>query len=491
MKTLLRSRANYVFPFVWIAIIALFWLYGLEQYPVLHGDEAWFGNVAYLSSISADYDWHGMNLYTGAIQQNLVAAFFNLFGVGMFQLRIVGVIFNVIAVGIFIYSLLSVGYGRRYALFFLLFISQSVLWLVYPRIAWEVNSFNLFFMALIFWALINMYSQSLRTVPMFVFFSATLFGSYNHIIFACIPVALLVSSVLHDIQNQVFRPDRLLLLTANVFNVIVLFALMNFDKGFFGNNYLIQSCLLLLLLMIVEVIILRKIGSKGIELLRLDPRIPVYLVNLAIAGLLTIFIWKHGIAFYDTAASFKTFTHIYSFEPHDHVITIYHIFTIGLLSFLAIQLYRELRTSDNYFALFIISYAGLLTLLTRGNSPRYYMCLLVIIFLYLTVKLGKNIRGKLFAASLVLMSLLSWSQLLTIYSQDQIACAQHYVTFGKQVEPLEHFRPLPSENQISVTSGVVKDDRFDRERLRFWNFIKSHERGDSKKSSVKQSAARL
>src|SRR5690606_16361867 len=103
------------------------------------------------------------------ILQSLTSSiFFQIFGPGVLQLRLPGVIFNLIGLMVFCGAFLHSGMGRPLVLF-LLIIAQSALFLVSPRIAWEVNTFTLFFLSIMVAAVVRIVNSPDRYVSFWAF----------------------------------------------------------------------------------------------------------------------------------------------------------------------------------------------------------------------------------------------------------------------------------------------------------------------------------
>ena len=151
-KTLRRYFLGKVKTFSMIVLTVLtiyLWSVCLGEYPGLHGDEAWSANKALDLKAYSLFSWNGMTYYTGCLQYLFSYISFGIFGEGILQLRVVGIIFNFCGL-IVILSYLHKEYSKstQISIFFLMLIGQSAFWMVYPRIAWEVNSFTLLFIAI-------------------------------------------------------------------------------------------------------------------------------------------------------------------------------------------------------------------------------------------------------------------------------------------------------------------------------------------------------
>ncbi|MGY3055624.1 hypothetical protein ACVWYG_003845 [Pedobacter sp. UYEF25] len=149
-----------------------FWsFYKLDILPGLHGDEAWSGLKAndYIKDGVTGYA--GMNNYTGIFQPLLNAFSFKLLGVGVFQLRYTTIVFNLLGIGMILFGLAKI--KKLSAFIFLLLFAQSALFLTSARIAWEVNTFQLFFMGVIFLSVIKINMGVIKPPPLEKFPFAT------------------------------------------------------------------------------------------------------------------------------------------------------------------------------------------------------------------------------------------------------------------------------------------------------------------------------
>lgn len=218
--------------------IVMTWVFKLNLFPGLHADEAWFGIRAHIANNTGRFNWHGMNHYTGSLQEILSAGSFELLGRGVFELRIIGVLCNIFGLLFIINNLIALFPNRLVALVFMLLLSQSMLWLIYPRLAWEVCSLTLLFLSFTIWSSHHILNGNNTVFYIFVFYLTNLVGTYNHIIFACIPLAIFVATLLFSFRKGCIDKKILTIVFCNIINVALLYVLMNYFQGYFFEEHL-------------------------------------------------------------------------------------------------------------------------------------------------------------------------------------------------------------------------------------------------------------
>ncbi len=448
-----------------IAAMAFFWVYQIDVFPGLHGDEAWFGIEACLANKSGSYSWHGMNHYTGSLEQNLVSVAFAHFGSDTSSLRLVGILANMAALCILYCALSGIpGYKGR-ALCFFLFLCQSSLWMIYPRIAWEVNAFTLLFMSLLLWSSVRIWNSSPGFWTACLFLLACLLGGYNHILFACIPLSILSATILRGFRNRYFHLDQLLLSAAALLNSSVLFGLMFFRKGAFFDANIRWIGPLLIAMVLLESRSITRIGQKKVPVDFPAPAFACRMTNIVAAIFVFAFLRNHAAAVYDVLSNDRILSHIYSFSPHPSAVFVFRLAAAATLAATAVLIYRDWRSGSPGFAPFVISYAGLLSLFTTAHSPRYYLSFTIILFLYLSLKIASRSHFRYLTNALSALSVTLFAQLYLVYSNKDRTFIPREVSFGSIREPSSHFLPL------SPVVNYLRENRIQEVETQFHSYF--------------------
>jgi hypothetical protein len=368
------------------------WLYKLEVLPGLHGDEAWFGLQAVKYGQQGVTGYQGMNNYTGILEPVMASAFFRYLGIGVIQLRIGGVIANFMALLIFSIVYLRNGQSKALVLF-LLILGQSGLYLISPRVAWEVNSFTLLFIALNALAITGILKSNKRVPLMWatVFLATNIIGSYNHIIFSGLSIALLTGVSIWSLYCRTSgnRPLMMLLFT-NAFNVCLVYVFLNIYPLKLAVPYVVVSFLFLILL---EGIVADRLsnGLKMLDTLNV-PKPFIYSVLLVGLGYFAI---HHGLAFVDVWSNYKLMMHAYSVELP--ILLQWLCSAIGILMLLLIcsLIMKDVMAADKNslslaLAFVTISYLGILSFYTTNNSFRYYLIAYALTAIYLSIKIANS-----------------------------------------------------------------------------------------------------
>ncbi|KKO92466.1 hypothetical protein AAW12_05035 [Sphingobacterium sp. Ag1] len=463
--------------FLLLVMITSVWLFKLSHFPGLHGDEAWFGIRANQLDNGGAFSWHGMNYYSGSLQEILSAVSFKLLGKGIFQLRIVGLISNVIALLLFVRSLSLIFSNRTVAIFFLLLFAQCTSWLVYPRIAWEVTSLTLLFLSVSLWFSRKIINGNYHFYYSFAFLGVHLLGSYNHIIFASVPLSMFVAAITFSLIKHTFDIKIFVITLFNILNVVWLFLLMNYQKGYLLDVYIIPSAIGVLFILLSESFIIGRIKNRHVDLnkLRLN-RCSVYIKGFLIVGV-CFFVWNHGVAFFGFLCNFKTLEHVYSFESSLVMIGFNCLLVSALLFFFIRGSVFDLMTFSSFPVVFIFSYMGVFSLFTTANSPRYYLCISILIYLYTAYSIYKFPRKALpKLAILFIVAIICQLQLWKIYTDLNYKFTPKYVSFGKNEEPSSHFFPVwPVVEFLRIhkieTVQTISNDYFIKTPIQFMENI--------------------
>ncbi|MCC8427311.1 hypothetical protein [Mucilaginibacter sp. UR6-11] len=390
--------------------------------PGLHGDEAWVGLKAHDYQTQPIDRLSGMTYYTGILQSLVAQLSFKLFGIGVYQLRVPGAIVNFLSLIVIVSTFLYYKFYKE-AVLFLSMLAASSLYVISARIAWEVNTFTLFFLAISFSSLIAIYTavNKKRLLWVCLFWLANIFGSYNHIIYSCIGVAGFLGLLLWAVQRGAILNSKLLVLSGvNVFNVAAIFLLQRYNLNFI---YLHLSYLpiYLVVLMFLEVLIYYRFSDTSVTIGFLPLKFNYFFTS--ILGL--TFVFYHGVGFFDVLSQYKFILEAYSYECSLVFQTIFAI-GAGLFAFFGARLLvNDLRaspTENTIFAYIVVCYLALLALYTTKNSLRYYLVIYAILCFYMAFKLDRKSRTlKIFIGSQLLTIILINAALLDVFTHDPIA----------------------------------------------------------------------
>jgi hypothetical protein len=166
----------------------------LGSFPGLHGDEAWMGLRALEQQARGMFTLRGMNGYTGSLFPEIVTMSFSILSPTVDSLRLPGAILNGLALLLMTAALWKRGAA---AIYFVLLMGSSFLFVFYSRVAWEVNALQNFLLATIFLALTQSLSRS-RSSPgwIFLFLIAFSVGCWNHAIFASAALSFAAAATL-------------------------------------------------------------------------------------------------------------------------------------------------------------------------------------------------------------------------------------------------------------------------------------------------------
>lgn len=368
----------------------------------LHGDEALLGldGIDILrNGISRPY---GMNKYTGILQAVMNAISFKIWGINVTSLRINSVIANLISLFIVI-KILKTRIGNNAVLIFLLLFAQSIFLLCYSKIAWEVCSFNFLFISTTLFSIhkLEINDQKNTRYYLFLFLFSTLLGSYNHILFSSVVVALFFSLFFYTWINKVDKSDFL----QNIFSVCLI-SLFNITCLFlFMNNYIdvvwsqIGYILFIFpfILIILEVVFFKKILFVVNLIFNIFNQFSLSskLLKRIIIAIPILFFFKfHFFNFFDVLANNILLKRLFSYSSV-HIYKWYFIIVALVIVILATYYLISDFVGKNttIWSYFIIFYLGVFCLYTAGSSIRYYHILTILLFLYLSIN-SSRLKGK-------------------------------------------------------------------------------------------------
>lgn len=431
---------------------SFWWIFKIDYFPGLHADEAWAGLKAHQFNTQGVGDLYGMNRYTGSFQPLLCSLVFRIADVGVPQLRVPGIIFNLLALLIIYIALLSQKKPIVLMIFLLMF-SQSALYLIAPRVAWEVNTLTLLFTSLFAASLSKIVEEENPVNKWWVgtFLIVNVLGTYNHILFSCISAAAgigVVLSYLYDKKQSLQKAFPILAI--NSLNILMVFLAMKY----WSNVFVPPKFTILLSLSFLVLFLEIALVEKFLKLSKFIPRIfrvKTIIIDIALAIFLATFILYHGKAFFDVVSNYKLLTHAYSYEfgllAKAIFLCIGAITCFYLFFYLAEDIKRNGKLS--VFAFGIITYLGILSIYTINNSFRYYLSIYVLINLYMAIKIRGGVRRALpLIGSWIIAAIMVNASLIKIFvsSEKEIKAIELVIGNG-QVETSAHF--LPKEPLIS------------------------------------------
>jgi hypothetical protein len=460
------NQLNIKFILIYLILIITIWLFKLEYLPGLHGDEAWSGLKALDIQENGLTGIGGMNNYTGIIQPFFSYLIFYVFGPGVFQLRIQGVVLNLISLILIYISF------RRYNMESviekaLIIFSFSFMFLIAPRIAWEVNSYTLLFLVLLIYSLLGITSvdQSRSILFKIIFFITSILGTYNHIIFSCIPIAIFLGLGIYTLGDKSRRFIQLLYLSGfNSINLIFLFLIMRYE---IDNMYKLWPVTIICILVLImsELKILNYILRKGTAFTFYFPKKEAvfFILSLSILS----FIYFHGVGFFQFITNYKILLQFFSIEISDEAKIIYIISGCVFIFSIIWALYDDLIKSENsIFVHIIITYLGIFCLYTTDCSFRYYISIFYIFSIYLGYKISSNYnRYRAIYYIFLITSLANIITLGRLYTNETRLLKPVSFALGNgKIETSAHFIPLRPLIKIlkndSVSSITYKSNEY-------------------------------
>jgi len=443
---LIRFKESPVFLMISLAVAGLYfsfwWLFRLDILPGLHGDEAWFGIQAVKYNEEGISSFHGMNNYTGILQSLMASTVFKIWGAGVTQLRFGGVMANGIALVVLGIVFIRNGAHKAFVVF-LLIMAQSGLYLISPRVAWEVNSFTLIFIALNALAVTELTNdRGHKSIPWFILFLITnIAGTYNHIIFSGLSIALLLGILLWSFYAGSDRYRLLILLSLfNAFNVCSLFLLSKYNLLNYPASYIFLCVMLLIAAECFAVQFLNR--TLAFKFLPVSSP-AVYII---LAASVIYFSVYHGLAFAETYSNYKLIMHAYSLELPAITKISLSVLGIAVLMIFAWLLVSDLKTSRKpsfVFEFVLIIYLGILPFYTTNNSFRYYLIAYALTAVYISLRVSQNKMIIKVFIPLMIMSCVAINVMLGyVFTNPGRPVRALEISVGKkQVETSAHFLP--------------------------------------------------
>jgi len=371
-----------------LILLVFCWTYKLSDFPGLHGDEAWSGLKAYYYLYVGIDKVHGMNNYTGILQPLSTLISFKLFGINVVSLRICGIFFNLAGLVILLATFWKISGSS--AISFLLIMLQSALLISAPRIAWEVNTFTLFFISIMAASVFSIarHPEKKNRLAIWLFLIFSLLGSYNHILFSCISLAGTIALIFVSVVNKkITYKKELFLFLSSILNQSFLFIGMYY----FSENRIsgIIGAFFFPIIIYLQTAFILKFSIKEINFPFPDFR---YLKHFFLITAGASFVIFHGHSFFDVLTGYRVIAYLYAIDTS-------YFLRIGLSfcgCFMAAGiiyfLYLDIFKSGRYPALAytIVVYAALLPLYTQSTSYRYYLAIYILIAIYMACHLSKH-----------------------------------------------------------------------------------------------------
>ena len=414
----MRNPVTYIF--LLFSIILLYWVTYIEKIG-LHGDEAFFGIDSVEILINGLTRPYGMNKYSGILQSLISSISFNIFDINVISLRIGGIICNVIALSISLF-IIRKRMNNYVLLFFLLLIAQSILILGYSKIAWEVCSLNFLFIMITLASTNELVrnKKSPKYCMQFVFLFATLLGTYNHIIFSSFIVSLFMGIIFlllfKDTKPQNELIDIFSLISLSLFNIVLLYAFMNYAIDYLWKTYNIFIFLLPFIFISIEILFFKKVHSffKILSFWLSKKTLSKSMRIIIPLSLIVPYIIIHFLNVFDILANRVLLIRLFSYELNP-LLEFYFIFVALSLSIYVFYklIFDIIKNRNNLWSYIIISYFGVLCLYTQGASIRYYLILTILQFIYLSIKLSyENKAVRTFFISILIISTISIQSIL-------------------------------------------------------------------------------
>jgi hypothetical protein len=375
-----------------LLFILFFWTYKLNTLPGLHADEAWSGiKAVYFSHHPLD-QLNGMNHYTGIIQAAAAKIAFGYWGINVFSLRIGGVIFNLL--GLLLICGTLIYYQYKYAaLAFLFIISQSALYLTSPRVAWEVNTFMLFFISLLFVAIVSICQNSkyIRFWSFIILFTNVL-GAYNHILFSAVTLSVFGGLCLWAIYHNSLLYKRLTILFGiSIVNIMIVILLLR-KLPVQHYNLMFFAPLFILGFLLIENILLEKLYHIQFKS-PFNPKFFRPYINGLLVCFILVFIFFHGRAFFEVLTGYKIFLQNYSYECPLIIRMAFITTAIIFIGYFLKYIWQDFKAIESsVFVFVIVVYLGVVNIYTRDTSFRYYLDLYAIITLYTAWKMSFHFK---------------------------------------------------------------------------------------------------
>jgi hypothetical protein len=463
-QTLSRGAALALLGLIFIELSV-----GLADFPGLHGDEAWMGLDAIAIARHGLFSLHGMNNYTGALFSQIAAAQFSLTGISVFSLRLPGIVCNGLAVALVAGSLWK--QGHRALLATVLFAS-SLLFLFYSRVGWEVSALQNLLLAMIFAALVKLFSDPpAGTGWTFLFFAAFALGIWNHFIFSAATSSFAITTILVALR----WPDRqstraaLLGLANLLLQAILMTGQWLVPDGPFDSHGLPALLAALLLVVAAHVAFARFEPSLSHRLLDLRARRPDLArrvevgLTVVTAAILIFSLPLDGLSFFGTVSGYIMEARVASDMPAGpEAFAMHAVMTILLAAFFILgkRLADPLRQGPDLllkrmFFLWTIVFFPALRVETPHALDRYYIIPQFLFFCALTLSMEDLPRSCRRGLPVVLaLSLLNSQGLFWQAIRQTANRAPFDFQYGLYEETSRHFLKSGALHGVLVERGL-------------------------------------
>ncbi|MGV7214962.1 hypothetical protein [Bradyrhizobium sp. UFLA05-112] len=367
-----------------IAVVAAALSVRLNSFPGLHGDEAWVGLRAFEQQARGMFTLRGMNGYTGSLFPEIVTMSFSIISPGVGSLRLAGVVLNSLALG-----LSAVALWRRggAAIYFVLLMGSSLLFLFYSRVAWEVNALQNLLLAIVLLTLPHV-AEPGRGRPKWLFLLLLTFslGCWSHAIFAAAALSFAAAATFVALKWPGESSARLLLIgQLNLLVQFVLSARYFVGDGSFSSRVLPAMLVGLAFLALATHAYLRLECRLLPHALRaITDRRVASCVDPMLAGFVVLSLAASPIgdvSFFGTASGVILLERVVSYLPGPIEMTALHArmaLLLAIFAAIALGAFRGKRNGPEQlilplFVLWTIAYFPALRLSIASVADRYYI----------------------------------------------------------------------------------------------------------------------
>ncbi|WP_282035848.1 hypothetical protein [Saccharicrinis aurantiacus] len=382
--------------FVFLLSVIIVYLITYIDKIGLHGDEAAIGLYGVDILENGIAQPYGLNYYTGILQALLDSVLFRIWKIDVFSLRIGGVFFNILSLFV-VTKVLTIRVSRRAAIVFLLLFAQSVFLLCYSKIAWEVCSFNFVLISILLYSIhkLEEICSRERFLYLFIFLSVSILGSYNHIIFSSVVLALVVSIITYLLIEKVsisqFILNCISLAFISLFNIICAFIVMTLYIDVLWSNLGVVVFIAPGVLIIIELLFFDRTKSLVEIILRYLYKFSfskIVFKPFLIGVVFISFIKYHSLKLFDVFQNEVVLLRLFSYEVPVFFNLYFMAAAIVIFGFIIYELIIDFsKKKTPIFSYFIVVYIGVVCLYTRGFSIRYYHILTFLLFLFFSVKI--------------------------------------------------------------------------------------------------------
>jgi len=450
MKTTILDPKSIGVIFI-LLYLAFFGLYKLDELPGLHVDEAFFGIKGNLYNQEGIKEAFGMTAYTGILQSLLSAIMFKLFGLGVFQLRIAGVLLNLLALSLLTLNLIKRKRSQM-AVVFLLFILQAGTLILFPRVAWEVNTFTLLFIILIMLAALPILTTSnFKILPTFTFMLINLVGTYNHILFSSLSLSMLIGMATWIYYNRDKKyADIFTMLFINAVNILAFEALLYLARKLhIGTQPIFTGFLFFTGVVLIQAVYIKNLIRLAAPVVRwiFSIKFPGWSVQVFLFVCLLAFFVFHGRNLINVASNQTIIVNLFS-ERLSELLTII-LFTCAIiivLSFASFLILDVFGKAKSLWGTILVTYLGVFNIYTTSLSLRYYLTLSFFICCFMAYEITKRGLHQYFSrvilTAVIISGVITNITVWNIYrNPDRKLVAMLFNLDDKTIDTSAHFLP--------------------------------------------------